>query len=555
MKKLSRRDMLKLMGLGAAGTVLAACGPKTTATPEPTSGAGETEEPAAPTDEPVKSEPVVVTFVESWFGVPQFVESIKPVTEAITAELQNAGINVEFRTMLLDDHEAKYPVLYASGADFTCAFDAPWYKMTSLIQQGALLAVEDLMDEYGPNVMETTGPEIVAFNFQQGPEGENHLYGIPARFYYSGTSGVVLREDLRKEYGAPAPNSAKGYFSLEPFLEVIAENEGGMIPYANRPAYPMTDWNTWNRVNKGFAKGLTIPNQFEGTEIINTEDTPEFTMAAELVRKWYELGYVPQEAISADYDVLNDYFNTEKAGCFQDNEPEYKAFEKGKTIREKVAGGEVVGYDLSGQRAGFKGKGNLKQWNFVVFNANASAEQHAAAMQVWNWFTANQENADLWLMGIEGENYNAEPDLRFSDPEDIDHTRNYRRQWYVSGCTGEFQRQPVDLTPSAEEALAFYTTKENFVFSPFDKFDPNTKEIETELAALNAAYDEAYFGVSTGSVPTEQSIATYTQMLDDAGRQKVQEWYQEKLDAWIAENKTYIDGFDTGYQSYDRWKV
>jgi putative aldouronate transport system substrate-binding protein len=455
--------------------------------------------------------------------------------------------------MLLDDHEAKYPVLYASGAEFTCAFDAPWYKMTSLVQDGALLAVEDVMNEVGQNVKNSTGEEIVDFNFQQGPGGENHLYGIPARFYYSGTSGVVIREDLREQYGAPAPDSAEGYFSLEPFLAAVAENEPSMIPFANRPAYPMTDWNTWNRVSLGFASGITIPNQFEGTEIVETELTDELIMAAELVRKWYEAGYVPQEAIAADYDVLSDYFNVEKTASFQDNEPEYKAFEKGKTIREKVEGGEVVGYDLSGMRAGFKGKGNLKQWNFVVFNANAPTEQHRAAMQVWDWFTASQDNADLWLMGIEGTNYNAEEGLRFSDPEGIDHTRNYRRQWYVSGITGEFQRQPLDLTPTAEEALAFYTTKENFVFSPYDKFDPNTEEIQTELSALSAAYEEAYFGVSTGSVPVEQGMATYTQMLDDAGRQRVKEWYQEKFDAWIEENQDYIDSFETGYTGYDRW--
>ena len=43
-------------------------------------------------------------------------------------------------------------------------------------------------------------------------------------------------------------------------------------------------------------------------------------------------------------------------------------------------------------------------------------------------------------------------------------------------------------------------------------------------------------------------------MLDDAGQQRVKEWYQEKLNAWIEENKDYIESFDTGYESYDRWK-
>jgi hypothetical protein len=546
--------MLKLMGISAAGAFLASCTPQAQPTEEATeTDASDEKTQPEPTDEPEMGDPVTVTFVESWFGVPQFKQSVEPITEEVTRRLQADGINVEFQSMLLDDHEAKYPVLYASGAEFTCAFDAPWYKMDSLIQQNALLPLESLMNESGPNVKSSTGEEIVEFNFQEGPNDELHLFGIPARFYYSGTSGVVIREDLREEYGAPEPNSEEGYFSLESYLAAIKENNPGMIPFANRPGYPMTDPNCWTRVMKGFATGLGIPNQFEGTMITNLEDITWFQLAVELARSWYEQGYLPQEAIASDYDVLSDYFNVQKTACFQDNEPDYKAYEKGKAIAKSVEGARAKGYDLSGQRAGYKGKGSLKQWNFVVFNANAPSEQHEAAMKVWNWFTANQDNADLWLMGIEGENYIAEDNLRYSDPEGIDSTRNYRRQWYVSGITGEFQRQPADLPSYAEEALDFFTTRENFVYSPYDKFDVNTKEIETQLSAIDAAAEEASFGLEQGSVPTDEAFATYTQMLDDAGRQQVREWYQAKYDAWVEENQDYIDDFETGYESYDRW--
>jgi hypothetical protein len=328
-----------------------------------------------------------------------------------------------------------------------------------------------------------------------------------------------------------------------------------MIPYANRISYSMTESNAWNRVGNNTAGrwgGLMINNEFEDTTIVNWEDTEWFQFAAQLARSWYEKRYLPQEAISSDYDTLNDYLATGKAAAMIDNEPDFKFAEKRKVVQAGIPEAVVMGYDLTGMRGGLIGKGGLKQWNFVVFNAGAPAEQHVAAVQVWNWFTGGQENADLWLMGQEGVNYIAEPNLRFSDPEGIDPARNYRRMWYVSGITGEWQRQPAELPEEAEEALKFFTTKENFCFSPLEKFDVSTKEIETELAAMNAAASEAYFGIGTGSVPTEQAIATFKQMMDDAGRQSVKEWYQEQLDAWIAENKDYVDSFETGYPGADK---
>ena len=60
---------------------------------------------------------------------------------------------------------------------------------------------------------------------------------------------------------------------------------------------------------------------------------------------------------------------------------------------------------------------------------------------------------DLWLMGIDGVNYNKEDNMRFSEIEGADATRNYRRQWYVSGMSGRFQRLPADLPAEAEEAI------------------------------------------------------------------------------------------------------
>ena len=162
MKKVTRRDMLKLVGLGTASIGLAACGtaapqaPQATEAPSATEATAATEAPAAteaaPTAAPAQGTPVKITMVESWFGVPQYKESIDPVTQAISQKMQSEGVNIELESMVLDDHANKYTVLYASGADFTMAFDAPWYKMTSLRDLCALAPIESLVEECGPNL-------------------------------------------------------------------------------------------------------------------------------------------------------------------------------------------------------------------------------------------------------------------------------------------------------------------------------------------------------------------------------------------------------------------
>lgn len=76
--------------------------------------------------------------------------------------------------MILEDHGNKYSGAYALGADFTMAFDAPWNKMNTLRDQGALAPIEGLIDANGPKLKEAVTEKIYNANFTNG-----HLNGSP----------------------------------------------------------------------------------------------------------------------------------------------------------------------------------------------------------------------------------------------------------------------------------------------------------------------------------------------------------------------------------------
>ena len=77
---------------------------------------------------------------------------------------------------------------------------------------------------------------------------------------------------------------------------------------------------------------------------------------------------------------------------------------------------------------------------------------------------------DLWLMGIDGTNYKKEDNLRFSEIEGVDSARNYRRQWYVSGMSGRFQRQPADLPKEPRRRWVLLAPKKTGSSTPTKQF-------------------------------------------------------------------------------------
>jgi putative aldouronate transport system substrate-binding protein len=547
--------MLKLIGLGTVSTVLAACAQKTATQPpqpiekpteaiQPTAAVTATEKPPAATAAPTKTPPpakaVKIIMVESWFSVPQFKESIDPVTKAISDKMKGEGVNIEIESMILDDHEHKYPVLYAAGADFTMAFDAPWYKMNTLRDQGALVQIESLLDQYGPKLKEEVTEKILEANYYK-----DHLYGIPTAYYYAGTSGAQLRYDLLKKYNAPEPTSEGGHASMQPFLEAIAKNEPNMIPYALDAAYCPVHENFLLRRKMGPGvdgkTGVIIPDISKGYTFVDIETIPEIVEQAKLMRTWWEKGLINKTDLPASGPTINlmiDYVFPGRAASCVENEPDYKWYDTTKALKSSIPTGEMRGYDLTGLRAGkVRGLGALKQWNFIVINAGATQEKQLAAIQYFNWLASSQDNMDLWLMGIDGTNYKKEANLRFSEIAGVDQARNYRRQWYVSGISGRFQRQPVDLPKEAEEALKFFSTESNWDFNPYEGFEIDTKAVELETTQLQAVWAEAYHGLATGQIATDAAITKFKKTLDDAGRQQYKEKVQKQLDDYIAAHK------------------
>lgn len=355
---------------------------------------------------------------------------------------------------------------------------------------------------------------------------------------------MIYRQDLAEKYGVTEPTTEGGWPSLEPLLEAVLANEPGMIPFANVTTQSLVGYSrahsAW-AANGPAKTGVVILDFTKEYTFANSEEDPFWLDQVKLLRAWWEKGFVNKTDLNFSGSSQNaqvDYIYPGKAASCVENEPNYKWVDENKQMQASNPEAKLYGVETTGATAGMgKGIGQLKQWNFIVLNANAPAEQQDGAIAFYDWITASQDNMDYWLMGVDGVNYKKEENLRFSEIEGTDASRNYRRQWYVSGISGRFQRQPLDLPQSAVDALTFFSTEENWNFVPYEGFAPDLKELEVDTSKLNAVYDEAVHGLDTGQMDTEEALAKFTKMLDEAGRQTFKEKIQKQLDDYIAAQK------------------
>jgi putative aldouronate transport system substrate-binding protein len=574
-KRISRRELLRLLGLAGAG-VLAGC-----ATPETIV---ETVEKTVEVEKVVEVErtvevevekvvtavpgpdgPRLITYVESaGFGVPQYQETIDPIAQALSEKMQSEGVDLELRVMLLDDPATEYPLLYASGAEFTFAFDAPWKNMNSLRDQGYLRQLDNLIEDY-PNIVEAITPEVIEYNYMQG-----HLYGLPTGFYVGGGAGtVVYRQDLAEKYGL---HPIKNLDELEVFMDEVLVNEPGMTPFAADPTfngfyldgpwdwYQPEEYPTKHSYNPGNAMiGGTVEDVLrEKLGYVDSESEAAFEARAERARRWWEKGYVNKNMLQLlEVNAYDELFNPGRAAAMGYNESILKAkMMIQPALQTYVPEGKAFGFDQTMSREGGNiGWAQFKQWNFQVFNNNSAIDETRAGLEFFDWLLADQDNIDIWLMGIDGVNYKKHPDMRYEDLPGVDGTVNYRRRWYVAGVPGRFERVPVDASDEYMEVLEYITNPDNHLPNPLELFEPDRKVVETELAQMDAADEEAILPLNAGQIDVEQGLAAYTAALDAAGRQEVKGVFQEQLETWISENEaTFADQLSRAQDKFAEWE-
>jgi hypothetical protein len=273
--------------------------------------------------------------------------------------------------------------------------------------------------------------------------------------------------------------------------------------------------------------------------LINEETDANFIERVKMLRTWWENGWMNKSDLplsGATETVEKDFLIPGRAASCMQNDAEVKAWQEfNAPMKAANPDAELKGYDMTGVASGkFQGLGALKQWNFVVFNASAPKEKQEAGVQWFDWLVSSQDNIDTWLLGIEGANWKSEENNRYSDIPGVDAATNYRRQWYVSGVSGRFQRLSVDIIPEAEAIIKANATESNWVFNPYEGFSVDRKPMEESLTKIAAIKDEAGHGMNTGQVPSEEALAKYTQMLDEAGRQQVKDELQRQMDEYIA---------------------
>lgn len=491
-------------------------------------------------------EPVTIQF---WIGGPGKQKDSDRVWEAFNEKLQEYVPNttVEITCMPNAEYKEKYPQMLASGEKVDLTWIASWVTGSNqLIQDGNLMALDELVDQYGQGIKEELGEEVL--DMHRYPADDKLYYLISWQGLYSNVrafkiptelallAGDTWLEDTQKvvtkwwnDYSSPDDFQAV-FDQLDIYFAALKENDR---LYSGITQATFGAWLYPNRLSSESSLqmyNVGVPHMDNSFTVIDTIQSDYYRVYAQNMAEFYKKGYIRSDIASLEKNTLSFV----KGGEYT---PNTSVIDVHNALTSNTAEmySASSGVDIS--LIQIENEGYLSRGDATAMAIPYCADEPERAMMVLNALYTEPELYQLLIYGFEGEHYTDNGDGTITTDYGSQGTAdsNYGLwKWTVGTCKNSLVTQ-ADVPGYYDELLekekdAIVSSFVNFTFD-----DSNVTDVIASLKAIDGEYksmiDNGYMGDEW-----ESTLNRWIEERKAAGVDRLIEELQNQVNAYVQEN-------------------
>ena len=429
---------------------------------------------------------------------------------------EKLGVNLKFKFFDTASWEDKINLMISSGEEFDlCLTNSTTNRFDVNVTRGAFLPLNDLLDEYGSAIKS----KVNDFAWE-GATVDGNIYAVPGQAPYAVPKMYTFRKDLVDKYNIDY-KSMKKIEDLEPYLELIKENEPGVTPlFAS--ATGTADDEISDRYFETSIDCIRYDKEIDDFILITRDES--WLKQYRVVKDYYDKGYIEKDAASKT-DILTET----RMGKYA------------------VIGGTGVYSDGSKSTDfyGFPCAETLLGYNYITTNSvrkvmtaiSRTSKHPEKAMQVLNLIWEDPNLSNMLAYGIEGEDYTIASGEGTDDISVIPNTGDELKWAIWHNWLGPLWDQWDSPWNSKESLIEMRERNEIAPQSPLLGFWIRQDNIKTEVAQLSAIFNESKPIIVTGSMDNfDDFVAKMEKRLIDAGADTVIETAREQYKEWKKTN-------------------
>ena len=441
-------------------------------------------------------------------ATPSDTEKISEALSAITLEKYNC--TVELEPIAYASYSEQFNLLMSdSNADIDLVSTlSVSTNLAANVNKGYFLPITEELEKYGQDALREAGDYITAGVI------DGDTYMVPVLHDMAAVTGIMFLKEYVDKYEIDL-DSIKELSDLTPVFAKIKEGEGeNFTPlFLNGNQYASLFVPL---LGDTFGDNLGSLNQETG-EVYNPYKTDEYRELIELVRGWYEAGYINKDAATTT-TLWQEAALAGTSACWPNN------MKPGQPQNQSnMIGQQCVGVQLG---------------NILACTSNANygwavpyqAEDPERSVMVMNLLYGDEEFFNILCWGLEGEHYVRTEDGHITFPEGVDASSS---GWYMN-IGWAFGNQMISYLWEGNDLDLWDQTREfnnNAQKSIAMGFVFDSSPVKNEFAACQAVLSEFIKDLETGSADLSR-LDEFNAKLDASG-----------IDTIIAEKQKQIDAF------------
>ena len=514
--------MKRLLAIGmAAGMMIstAACGSSaagTTGTAAGTTGAtesGTTDTSATTAASDGKITHLVMAF-PTFTGAPADTAKVQDAMNEILRK--KIGVEVELQISDLASYKQNMTLALSSGEQIDI--------MNTIMQDYAtLIAQGSLTDLEADNLMQTDGPGIVSTIGQQYVDAcrvNGTLYGLPGmRDYAQGRGCIAIGTEYLDAIGYKAPEGSgdEVKISEDELNDILAKlHEKFPDKEVIRPASSgVTQYTEIDQLG-GNMFGV-LQDYGQELKVVDAFQSDDYKKFCNLMHDWNQKGYISKDAATDTTAVIN----LEAAGTLLGYQTGGKP-----GIKQQETSGCNRDMTIFQTKDDFMSSSSVSTMIWTIPSTTVDA---AAAMKLMNELYTDPDIENLLIYGIKDTHYKVLDDGLAEYVKDSSGNSAYSTLPWLA--PNQFLSY-VNEGNSADLWKQLHTFNDNSQKSKALGFTFDGTGVTTEIAAVQAVYDEYKTSLEYGYADPDTTIAEMDKKMMDAGLQKIIDAKQQQLDAW-----------------------
>ena len=443
-------------------------------------------------------------------------EERKEVEKAINDLIgDKLNLNVELIGVEFANWGQQIQLMMSDGSIDVCglSFMPP---LATLVDNGMLAELDDLLAEYGQGITETVGEYIPTCQIG------GTTYAVPRVSAYGQRLVYMMRKDLLDASGIEAHDCK----DMAEFTEFLKQIKAVYPEYAMMPTSAGGSYQTpflFDALGTGDVL-VGIPAGSDSTTVVNFFDTKEFEDALALAKEWDELGFFQDDPLNAQdgavaqvsngiaFGVMLRYADATICTNSQQNSMDYDL------VSINVGGGPYIYTDAL--TSGIDG-------------IPSNSKHKEAGLRFLNELYVNQDLANLVCSGIENKHYVVLENGTIDFYGDL----NAVTTGWPSGMGTAWPNVTITRpwAPNPPDLYKYWLdTNAACIKSPAFGFVFDSSEVSNEVAACTNVISQYQKALLLNIGDQDALLKTFREKLEEAGINDIVAEKQKQLDAYLA---------------------